>query len=340
MIASILINSKNKENLDEVFNSYEDNAFNPKNFEIIVNINNDDICLKNYLNEQIKSRKFKLKYIMSYEGDYFSGHINNNKMLNEVDEKSYFVSCTGDRVVIKTNNWDEKLKKYIGFFEDDIFRIKCSKFKNRKYFDFWECCFAPANITFTTIKSININKKNFSPCFSHDAFQQCIYFYLEKHDHFNSSQYNRDIIDNHLEFTGDTPEPKNDEDNYIRIHGQLKAWNILTSVKMQKEAYRRAMIMKAHIKYNNYLDNYQIQDSGSNILVKNKSSGFVEKYNYNVNCVKIIFVNFIRKFSYLNYCGSGFKDDKHKTMFSIFWYLDFRYLYLRGIKDFYNRFFG
>ena len=78
-------------------------------------------------------------------------------MLNEVDAKSYFISCTGDRVKIKTKNWDKKLSAYINLFKDDIYRIKCSKFKNRKYFDYWECCFAPANITFTTKKSLNIN---------------------------------------------------------------------------------------------------------------------------------------------------------------------------------------
>ena len=339
MIASILINSKNIENLEEVFNSYQDNAFDQKNFEIIVNINKDDIELKKYLDKQIITRKFKLKYTMSYEGDYFSGHINNNIMLSMIDKKTYFISCTGDRVKVKTKNWDQILEKYVGFYEDDIFRIKFSKFKNRKYFDFWECCFAPANITFTTKKTLEINKNNFSPCFSHDAFQQCIYFYLEKHDHFNSNQYNRDIVDSDIKFTGDIPEPKNSEDNYKRIHGQLKAWSILTSAKMQKEAYRRAMIMKAHIKYSHCLDNYEIHDSGSKIMVINKSSGFVEKYNYNVNSAKIKLVNFIRKFSYLNYCGAGFKDDKHPIIFSIFWYLDFRYPYMRGIKDLYNRFF-
>lgn len=338
MIASILINSKNIENLDEVLNSYEENAYDPNNFEIIININPDDINTKKYLDNQIVIRKFKLKYIMSYEGDYFSGHINNNKMLNEVDAKSYFISCTGDRVKIKTKNWDKKLSAYINLFKDDIYRIKCSKFKNRKYFDYWECCFAPANITFATKKSLNINN-NFSPCFSHDAFQQCIYFYLEKHDNFNSNQLNRDIIDNSLEFTGDTPEAKNEEDNYKRIHGQLKAWNILTSVKIQKEAYRRAMIMKANIKYNNLLDNHKIYDLGSNICIENKSSGVVEKYNYNVNGIKIVINNFIRKFSYLNYCGSGFKDDSYPIVFSIFWYLDFRYNFFRGIKDLYKKFF-
>ena len=339
MIASILINSKNIENLAEVFDSYEDNASDPNNFEIIVNINKDDINLKKYLDQQKSLRKFQLKYIMSYEGDYFSGHINNNKMLEEVNEKSYFISCTGDRVKIKTKNWDINLRKYMNLFNDDIFRVKFSKYKNRKYFDFWECCFAPANITFTTKKSINLNKNNLSPCFSHDAFQQCMYFYLEKHDNFNSNQFNRDIIDNSIEFSGDTPEPKNDEENYERIHGQLKAWNILTSAKIQKEAFRRAMIMKAHIKYNDNINDYEIYDFAGNVCVKNKSSGVVEKYNYNVNSVKISLTNLIRKFSYLNYCGAGFNDEKHSLVFSIFWYLDFRYNFFRGIKDFYNKFF-
>ena len=59
MIASILINSKNIENLDEVLNSYEENAYDPNNFEIIININPDDINTKKYLDNQIVIRKFK-----------------------------------------------------------------------------------------------------------------------------------------------------------------------------------------------------------------------------------------------------------------------------------------
>ena len=42
MIASILINSKNKSNLEKVFNSYEMNASKKDSFEFIVNIDNDD----------------------------------------------------------------------------------------------------------------------------------------------------------------------------------------------------------------------------------------------------------------------------------------------------------
>ncbi len=339
MIASILINSKNVENLKKVFDSYESNASNPSSFEIIVNINKESTDIKNFLEDQIIKRNFKLKYIDEYEGDYFSGHINNNKMLNYVSEDTYFISCTGDRVLVKTKNWDKKLEKYKNFFKDDFFRVKCSSFRHRKYFDIWECCFAPSNITFTTLKLIKIIG-DLSPCFSHDSFQQCLFFYLESHDNFNSKQINRDLAINSLEFSGDTPEVKNDEENYERINGQLISWNILTSAKIQKEAFRRSMLVKANIFYGNKTNEYDIYDENNNICIRHKSSRDIIKYNYNVNIIKIYVKNLFRKYSYLNYCGGGLKESPNKTIFSIIWYLNFRYECLRGIKDLYNKYFG
>ncbi len=338
MITSILINSNNKSNLDKVFNSYEKNASSCDSFEFIINIDNGDSEIKNYLEEQIEKREFIIKYIEAYEGDYFSGHINNNKMLDYIDESSYFISCTGDRVINETKNWDEKLKKYKNFYNDDIFRIRCSSFKERRYFDFWECCFAPSNITFTTVKLIKIIG-DLSPCFSHDAFQQCIFFYLESHDNFNANQINRDVTAYDMEFSGDKPLEKSTDQNYERIHGQLKAWNILTSWKMQKEAFRRAMLVKANILANHNPENFQIFEEENYICLLDKSSGVVKKYNYNISKFKIFLKNLFRKFSYLNYCGGGLKDPPNKIIFSIFWYLDFRYKNLRGIKDFYNKLF-
>ena len=149
MLASILINSNNKSNLEKVFNSYEKNASSHNSFEFIINIDDDDNETKQYLEEQIKKRKFIIKYIESYEGDYFSGHINNNKMLSHVDESAYFISCNVEiEFLIETKNWDKKLEEYKNFFEDGIFRIRCSSHKLRSYFDFWECCFAPVKYNF------------------------------------------------------------------------------------------------------------------------------------------------------------------------------------------------
>ena len=97
MIASILINSKNIENLDEVLNSYEENAYDPNNFEIIININPDDINTKKYL--------------------YITNSIQNLKNENKIILKAI----------------DNKKKKEMNFFYSDI--IALSKFiKNDSFY--------------------------------------------------------------------------------------------------------------------------------------------------------------------------------------------------------------
>ena len=100
------------------------------------------------------------------------------------------------------------------------------------------------------------------------------------------------------------------------------------------------MIIKANIRFNKNIDEYSIYNSGSNICIEDKLSGNVIKYSYNVNNAKIILNNLFRKLSYLNYCGAGFQDRKNGLIFSIFWYLNFRYKFFRGIKDLYNKIFS
>ena len=39
-----------------------------------------------------------------------------------------FLSCTGDRVLIETKNWDKILADNTKIFEDDIYRVKISNF--------------------------------------------------------------------------------------------------------------------------------------------------------------------------------------------------------------------
>ena len=92
------------------------------------------------------------------------------------------------------------------------------------------------------------------------------------------------------------PLEKEGDENYTRIHGQLKAWNILTSWKIQKEAYRRAMLIKANILTDHKTENFQIYDSKNCICILDKSSGVVIKYNYNINEIRIFFTNLSKIF--------------------------------------------
>ncbi len=337
VLISIQVNSNRSENLLRFFDSYEKNAYDPSSFEIIVNIDHNENKLEKIIKKEQKLRKFQLKYIKKYKGGYFDGHKGNNSMLEVIDKNAYFAAAFGDRVLIKTKYWDKILKNYIGMFPDNIFRIKFSEFKYRNYIDYWECCFAPANIFFVSTKWLKITG-NWSPCFSHDAFQQCIAYYLFTYNSFNAHQFNRDIAIDSILFSGDSPERKNKEEQYKRIRGQIFAWNVLTSSKMQKESKRRAMLLVAHIIMNKNPEIFsKVTYNRSNILlIKNKKN---KTYNisYKINSFKIFWTNFYRKFNYLNYTGGGFGYNSHKTFFNITHYLSHRYKRLKNINDYYNK---
>jgi len=342
-LISILVNSNNPNNLVDFFNSYEKNSYNVKNFEIVVNIDKDDYSMLNLLNDQKIIRSFDIKYIET-TGGYFSGHIHNNLMLKESNPSSYFVICAGDRMLVKTKNWDKIILEYKESFRDNIFRVKCSSHKYRNYTDYWECCFAPANIAFTTRKWLDICG-DWAPCFSGDAFQQCISYYMFKFDNFNSEQINRDIVDTKLQFGGQEPEEKNQENNYLRINGQLQKWKILTSHKFQKEAKKRSMKILANIflEENNVFSGITYSKNSVNLINVNAKSG--KKYknmnlDYKINYLLHTLKNYIRLFNYLNYSGSGFYKDSFTLRFNITWYLSHRYIVLKNIKDKFNNYFN
>ena len=337
LLLSILVNSNNVENFKKLIDSYEENAKDPYCFEVIVNIDEGDLQMINYVESEKNKRPFNLHYIKT-TGGYFSGHLHNNLMLEVASKNSYFVVCLGDRMQICTKEWDYLLRGYVKYFKDDLFRVTCSKYKYRNYVDFWECCFAPSNIAFTTRKWLDITK-NWGPCFSGDAFQQCISYYLTNHDNFNANQEKRDVPDNSLKFEGQKPEEKNLIEERKRIHGQLIAWPILTSSKVQMNAKKLAMQLLANI-INNQTDNkYIISQKKSYIILSDSSKLEKVRLNFSVNYFKILVTNFYRKFLYLNYAGSGFGRDSFKKSFCFVWYLDYRYKFFTGIKDFYCKYF-
>ena len=57
LLLSILVNSNNKENLSKFLDSYETNAKNPKCFEVIVNIDEGDELMINFIKSEINKKK-------------------------------------------------------------------------------------------------------------------------------------------------------------------------------------------------------------------------------------------------------------------------------------------
>ena len=256
-----------------------------------------------------------------------------------MNQESHFALLLSDEMLIKTKNWDEKLKKYIGYFKDNIFRIRCSRFKLRNYQDPWECGFAPDNTTFTTTKWLKL-VGNWGPCFSSDAFQQYISYYLFSSDPFKQQQYYRDIVAHDLEFEGDVAALQQDEETkYNRINGGIKSWFILNSYKMQKEAKRRSMLLKANIKNFENNHKYQITDDKPNSMIRIiDQDNIIESLSYSLPKLKITWRNFTRKFDYLGYCGGGLKNNNF--LFNLTYYLSHKHKKLRHLNDKYNEYSG
>ena len=157
------------------------------------------------------------------------------------------------------------------------------------------------------------------------------------YNNFSSSHYNRDVSDNTLKFSGQKPTEKNENEKYERYNGQLKSWDVLVSSKVQKIAKKRAMKLILTIMQHKYNEITYIESTSSYKLYKDKKLFLA--LNYNINSLKYCISNFFRKFYYLNYAGTGFKENSYPLLFNIAWYLNYRYKIFMGLKDFYNKYF-
>ena len=92
---------------------------------------------------------------------------------------------------------------------------------------------------------------DWNPCFGPDSFQQLISFYLTKEGIFSNEQYLRDIPITDIQFCGDVPLLGISPEKQWKHHrDHIKAMLICQSYKMQLEARRRAVMLKAHISAN------------------------------------------------------------------------------------------
>ena len=102
---------------------------------------------------------------------------------------------------VEEYNWDGALEKYIHYFEDNIFRLRTSVYKNRNYTDLYECGYAPDTTAIYSRKYLEV-QGDFSPCFGPDNGQQFVAYYLSKINLPRHYQFSRDIVINEISFLG------------------------------------------------------------------------------------------------------------------------------------------
>lgn len=247
-LISIQLNSCRPVQLFTYFDNIEETTDNPQEVEVLVNIDRGDMAMKSLLESEIPRRKFTIKYIESPKpASYFDLWKPLNELLKITDPNAYFLLNVSDEMLFITKGWDTVLKKYVGFFPDHIFRLRLSRNKFRNYFDRWECNFAQDSCPITTKRWIDIGG-DWNPCFGPDSFQQLVSFYLAKEGEYINDNYLRDVPILDIKLEGDIPELGNKpEKKWDHIRKSIKAMLVCQSYKMQQEARRRAILLKAHM---------------------------------------------------------------------------------------------
>lgn len=334
-LISIQLNSNRPAQLSAYFDNIEETVDDLDAVEVVVNIDDDDLAMAQFMSREINTRSFTIKYIASPKPlslcDLWKPI---NQLLSITDPNAYFLLNISDEMLFLTKGWDSLLKKYVGLFPDHLFRLRASRNKFRHYYDRWECSFAQDSIPFTTKKWIDIGG-NWNPCFGPDSYQQLISFYLAKDGQFSNEQYLRDIPILDIQLIGDIPSVGMDPTKswrHIKVH--LDALFICQSYPMQLEAKRRAMKIKSYINANALnLKNFIINDNKLKKCVEiiDSKSGSVLLMNYyKISRIYLVFNNLKRKINFYSYFGDGLNAHSMLSLISFFKYLKARnYLFYK-----------
>jgi hypothetical protein len=330
MLLSIQLNSNRPRDIRDFVENVEQTATNPKDIEIIFHIDQGDEACRQILEELRATCQIKIKYLQT---NIIKGYKDLWKPLNELlkltDPNAYFVTNFSDEFRFKTKGWDDIIKKYIGYYEDDIFRIRLSKYRYRNYIDFWECIYAPDSVAFYTKKWMDI-VGIWCPCLGPDSWQQLVAFYLINSRSFDHIQYNRDIPEAFIEFEGEGASiGLSGFKARQRVKDNVDLWFETVSQKMQEMAkYSAAMLQAEIIMFKNLNHKKVSYDLFSNKKppsfidreVKNiiycnninhkrieffESKKIIYKINYKVSKIKLFLINNIRKPNYGYYAGGG-----------------------------------
>ena len=291
-LISIHLNSNNSLNFEEFISTIIENTTNIDSIEILVSIDLGDNLMKESIEKINHKNPNLVKYI---ETDLIKTFADAWKPLNllfdETSPSVRYISCMSDDLRFKTEGWDKIILGYDNHFKDNIFRIRCSKYRNETYDDIWECGYKPDAYSFYTYRWFKIIKL-WNPCIGPDSFQECVSFYMKNY----GDKFNRDLVENRISFEGqEVSSGLNLRTRIQRTRIYYKAFYRLMSYKNQQIASNKAYKLVSAISDNNLK---QI---------------FVSK--------EIILTNFIRRFNFFLHRGSPNHaiNTKIKNIIFFFW---------------------
>jgi len=179
-LVTIILGTNRPQNIKDFIEDLESKSTNPEQVEVIFSVDKGDNSCIDILKEQQLTSKVKIKYLESVRSrGYFEANIQYNECLHLSDEKSQFFAIFSDKLKIATRGWDEKLKNYSNYFEDGLFRVRTSCFKNFRYNgDLFDAISKPDNFAFHSRKFIELCG-GWGDFWGPDSWAQGVLFFCE-----------------------------------------------------------------------------------------------------------------------------------------------------------------
>lgn len=282
MFLSIFLATCRPHNITKFLNNLCETAHDFTSFEVLIKIDEGDHALIKTLEEYKKNSALNIKYLATPKLDgYYSLHVGYNELLKIIHPNSYFCWLLTDEIRIQTPHWDEVLKKYIGFFQDHIFRLKLSIFQLKNYLDLYECFPCPDNYAVTTKKWLELTN-GWGEFWGPDSWHQAIDFYLALcKNEFNEFGIWRSIpifdIQIQGQEAGQGVTRKQKEQRVMRI---WRGWKYHTTYRAQQNFYRLAQHLNAHIyAHAAHIKNYVIRDNPKSKLLSLVSEDGLHYYH-------------------------------------------------------------
>ncbi|MBN9542256.1 MAG: hypothetical protein J0G32_00480 [Alphaproteobacteria bacterium] len=177
-LISITIPTRRPSEMKALLESFKVNTDKPEDVELIVKIDDDIQDQYNFLDDKI-AYPFVIKKIVSPRlYGYYTQWINNRLCYKSIDKDAYFAMLLTDEARFN-KGWDSVIRRFKGFYPDDIFRLKLSHAKYLNYYNIGQPNYLPDCFYVITLKWFRIID-GFGDCWGTDVCLQTISFHLGK----------------------------------------------------------------------------------------------------------------------------------------------------------------
>jgi hypothetical protein len=251
-------------------------------FEVLVKIDSNHREMVDFLEAEVKTRPFSLRYIATPKLDgYWSMHTALSDLLKKCSPETYFVWVTNDEIRFASHGWDTCLLRHKGLFPDHAFYLRTSDNKNRLC-SLVECCPRGEHLGFFSKKWLELVEGFDRGC--SDTGNELINFHL------------RTALGRERSIAIDGIDYLNIEETVSADHGLSekqwkeklsRIWQLyskLLKYDTQKNMLRRAQRVNAHIwAYEHEYPRFQLFDDHAKqaiVVVPEGNNGTRQQFSY------------------------------------------------------------